>query len=58
MSKTITWIRPSGSEITTNGLPATIARAAELGWKPKDGEESAPKADAKKATKADAKKAD
>ncbi len=36
MSKTITWIRPSGSEITTNGLPATIERAAELGWKPKE----------------------
>jgi len=36
MSTKITWVRPSGSEITTNGLEATIKRAAELGWKPKD----------------------
>lgn len=51
MATKITWIRPSGSEITTNGLPATIERAAQLGWKPKE--------DAKKAEKkADAKKAD
>lgn len=51
MAENITWIRPSGSEITTNGLPATIERAAELGW--------TPKTDAKKADKkADAKKAD
>lgn len=51
MSDKITWVRPSGSEITTNGLPATIARAAELGWVPKD---QAKKAD----KKTDAKKAD
>lgn len=35
MSDKITWIRPSGSEITTNGSPETIKLAAELGWKPK-----------------------
>lgn len=41
MSDKITWIRPSGSEITTNGLPETIKYAASLGWKPK-GDESEP----------------
>jgi len=35
MADKITWIRPSGSEITTNGSPETIQYAAELGWKPK-----------------------
>ena len=38
MSDTITWIRPSGREITTNGLPATIEQAAKLGWVPKGAE--------------------
>jgi len=51
MAEQITWVRPSGSEITTNGLPASIERAAQLGWKPKDGNEAAPKADAKKPAK-------
>lgn len=35
MADTITWVRPSGSEITTNGDKATIAHAAAMGWNPK-----------------------
>jgi len=35
MADKITWVRPSGTEITTNGEPATIKHAAEQGWKPK-----------------------
>lgn len=35
MADTITWVRPSGSEITTSGDEATIKYAAQLGWKPK-----------------------
>jgi len=38
MADKITWVRPSGKEITTNGLPETIKLAAELGWKPKGAE--------------------
>ena len=53
MAENITWIRPSGSEITTNGLPATIERAAELGWNPKKAEEPAKPAKAEKPAKAD-----
>lgn len=36
MADKITWIRPSGEEITTNGLAETVKYAAEHGWKPKD----------------------
>ena len=32
MSLDITWTRPSGSEITTNDLPETIAEAKINGW--------------------------
>lgn len=32
----LTWVRPSGTEITTNDSEATIAAAAKLGWVPKD----------------------
>jgi hypothetical protein len=42
MSKTITWVRPSGTEITTNGSVQTVAYAAGMGWKPKG--ETAPAA--------------
>lgn len=35
MADRITWVRPSGTEIITNGLPATIEHAALMGWKPK-----------------------
>ena len=31
----ITWGKPSGAEIQTNDLPATIATAEGLGWKRK-----------------------
>ena len=31
----ITWIRPSGNEITTNSNTATIAHAKANGWKKK-----------------------
>ncbi len=57
MADTITWVRPSGTEITTNGSPETIKHAAELGWKPKDGDAPAKKpatTKADKATKKDA----
>lgn len=58
MSEKITWVRPSGTEITTNGDRATVQYAAELGWKPK-GEEAPPaKATASKAEKTKASKAD
>jgi hypothetical protein len=46
MADTITWVRPSGTEITTNGLPATIEHAAQMGWKPKGDDLSDPKPDA------------
>jgi hypothetical protein len=36
MSDKITWVRPSGTEITTNGSAETIALAAANGWKPKE----------------------
>lgn len=52
MSDTITWIRPSGTEITTNGSPETIKFAAEHGWKPKGDEAPAEKPAAPKTTKA------
>ena len=42
----IKWIRPSGSEITTNAFPATIRKATAEGWKPADKDNEA---DAKKA---------
>lgn len=32
----LTWVRPSGTEITTNDSDETIATAAKLGWVPKD----------------------
>ncbi len=32
---TITWVRPSGSEIETNDSDASIAAAAEQGWERK-----------------------
>ena len=32
----IVWVRPSGTEITTNDRDETIKVAAELGWKPKE----------------------
>jgi len=35
MADKITWVRPSGSEITTNGSVETIAAATGMGWKPK-----------------------
>lgn len=38
MADTITWVRPSGTEITTNGSPDTIKACAEMGWKPKGAE--------------------
>lgn len=54
MAEQITWIRPSGSEITTNGTDASIARAAELGWVPKDDFKKAEKpTKAEKPAKAD-----
>lgn len=31
----LTWVRPSGTEITTNDSDETIATAAKLGWVPK-----------------------
>ena len=30
------WIKPSGTEVETNDLPATIEAAKSLGWKPKE----------------------
>jgi len=30
----IKWIRPSGSEIETNDLEATVDHCVRLGWKP------------------------
>lgn len=32
----LVWVRPSGTEITTNDRKETIEAAAQLGWKPKD----------------------
>lgn len=32
----ITWIKPSGIEVVSNDLPATIAAAQSLGWKQKE----------------------
>lgn len=32
----ITWIKPSGVEITTNDAPANVAYAEEAGWTRKD----------------------
>lgn len=32
----LVWVRPSGSEITTNDSDASIEAAAQLGWKPKE----------------------
>lgn len=32
------WIKPNGTEIETNDLPATIAYAESLGWKRKAAE--------------------
>ena len=32
----LVWVRPSGSEITTNDRDETIKAAAQLGWKPKE----------------------
>jgi hypothetical protein len=34
------WIRPSGTVIETNDLPATIAKAEELGWEEAEFEDS------------------
>ena len=45
------WIRPSGSEIETNDLEATIEHCKSLGWKEK-------KEEVKKATKKTSKKTD
>lgn len=28
------WVKPSGDEVETNDLPATIEAAEKLGWKP------------------------
>jgi len=44
MADRITWVRPSGTEITTNGLPETIKAAAEMGWKPKGEDAPEPRA--------------
>ncbi len=38
--KTIIWMRPSGSEIETNDLPATVEYAKSLGWERVDSEKS------------------
>lgn len=32
----LVWVKSSGVEVTTNDLPATVAKAKELGWKPKE----------------------
>ena len=34
-STPVTWVRPSGAEITTNSNSATIAHAKSNGWKKK-----------------------
>lgn len=39
--ETIKWIRPSGSEIETNGLDETIEYCISLGWKPAEDETDA-----------------
>lgn len=49
MADKITWVRPSGTEITTNGLPETIKFAAENGWVPKNEAKAEVKAEAPQA---------
>lgn len=41
-TKSITWVRPSGREITTVHNPATIEYAKSLGWKRQNAKQSKP----------------